>query len=117
MPTTSRACACWWRVTLASDHLSILEVGDGEQAWQLLKRHHPAVALLDVRMPGRTGLEPTRAIRADPDLAGSRVILLTSSAGTADMAAGLAAGADVYLSKPFPPLELLAVVARALGRA
>jgi len=70
--------------------------------------------LLDVQMPGKTGLDLTRAIRDDPDLKRTCVILLTSKAQQADIQAGMAAGADRYLTKPFSPLELLRVVEQAV---
>ena len=65
-------------------------------------------------MPGRTGLEILAAIRSDPSLSGTRVILLSAKALVADVQAGMAAGADFYLTKPFSPLELLNRVADAL---
>lgn len=100
--------------TLASDEYAMLEAADGDAAWQLLQQHRPEVAILDVQMPGRTGLELARAIKGDPALVNTKVILLTSRAQAADVAAGLAAGADLYLTKPFSPLELLTVVEKAL---
>ncbi len=100
--------------TIASDGYTIYEAADGEQAWQLIRQHRPAVALLDVQMPGRTGLELTRSVRESPELAGTQVVLLSSKAQQADIQAGLQAGADLYLTKPFSPLELLTVLERAL---
>ena len=102
---------------LRSDVYVVIEATDGDEAWELLRAHRPAVAVLDVMMPGRDGLELTRAIKADPDLAGTRVILLTARGLEADVQAGLAAGADRYLTKPFSPLELLEAVEAALGLA
>ena len=101
--------------TIASDEYDVVEAMDGDEAWSLIRRHRPNVALLDVQMPGRTGLDLTRAIRKDPELAAMRVILLTSKAQHADVEAGLEAGADRYLTKPFSPLELLRVVEQAVG--
>lgn len=101
--------------TLASDDYELVEATDGDEAWALLQQHRPEVALLDVQMPGRTGLELTRAIKADPALAHAYVILLTAQAQEADVAAGREAGADQYLTKPFSPLELLSVFERALS--
>jgi CheY-like chemotaxis protein len=100
--------------TIASDDYDVVEAMDGDEAWGLIRQHRPSVALLDVQMPGRTGLELTRAIRQDPDLAGMCVILLTSKAQQADVQEGLDAGADRYLTKPFSPLELLRVVEQAV---
>ena len=101
--------------TIESDQYSVLEAADGDEAWKLIQQHRPAVALLDVQMPGRTGLELARSIKSDPALADTRVIMLTSKAQESDIAAGLAAGADLYLTKPFSPLELLTGVEQALG--
>ncbi len=103
--------------SIASDAYRVVEAEDGDEAWRLLLEHRPAVALLDVQMPGRTGLELARAIKSEPELSSTRVILLTSKAQEADIQAGLAAGADRYLTKPFSPLELLTVVEDALGLA
>jgi len=101
--------------TIASDQYAVVEATDGDEAWQLLLEHQPEVALLDVQMPGRSGLEIVRAIRNQPQLSGTHVVLLTSKAHDEDIKAGLAAGADRYLTKPFSPLELLTVVEEALG--
>lgn len=101
--------------TIASDEYDVLEAMDGDEAWKLIRAHRPGVVLLDVQMPGRTGLELARAIREDPDLTKTCVILLTSKAQHADVQAGLDAGADRYLTKPFSPLELLRVVEQAVG--
>jgi len=101
--------------TISSDEYEVVEAMDGDEAWGLIRMHRPSVVLLDVQMPGRTGLELTRAIRDDPQLSGTCVILLTSKAQQADVQAGLDAGADRYLTKPFSPLELLRVVEQAVA--
>ena len=103
--------------TIASDEYEVVEAVDGDEAWKLIRRHRPSVVLLDVQMPGRTGLDLTRAIREDPELTRTCVVLLTSKAQQADVEAGLAAGADRYLTKPFSPLELLRVVEQAVAAA
>jgi CheY-like chemotaxis protein len=72
--------------------------------------------LLDVQMPGRTGLELARAIRLDPELRATKVVILSAKAQEADRLAGAEVGVDLYLTKPFSPLELLEVVERALGK-
>lgn len=101
--------------TIESELLTVLEAQDGDEAWALLQEQPPDLALLDVQMPGRTGLELARAIRAEPTLAHTKIIILTSKAQQADIAAGLAAGADLYLTKPFSPIELLTAVEQTLG--
>jgi CheY-like chemotaxis protein len=103
--------------TISSDEYDVVEAVDGDEAWGLIRQYRPSVVLLDVQMPGRTGLDLSRAIREDPELAKTCVILLTSKAQQADIQAGLAAGADRYLTKPFSPLELLRVVEQAVDAA
>lgn len=101
--------------TIASDQIVVLEAADGDEAWTLIEQHRPDLVLLDVQMPGQNGLELTRRIRSDPSLTNTRIVILTSRAQAADVAAGLAAGADLYLTKPFSPLSLLTYVEQTLG--
>jgi CheY-like chemotaxis protein len=100
--------------TIESDDYSVVEAADGAQAWALTQELKPALVLLDVQMPGQSGLEVLRSIKADPGLASTRVILLTSKAQERDIEIGLIAGADFYLTKPFSPLDLLTRVEEAL---
>lgn len=102
--------------TVESEAYKVIEASDGDEAWVLIKEHHPSLALLDVRMPGLNGLELARAIRADPELAAMHVILIAATAHEADRAAGLAAGADFYVTKPFSPAALLSLVEATLGK-
>ena len=101
------------RATLAGQPLTLLEAADGDEAWRLLEQHRPSIALLDVRMPRRSGLDLTRAVRRDVQLRGTRVILLSGDAAQSDVESGLSAGADLYLTKPFSPRALLDVVSQA----
>ena len=101
--------------TIGSDLYDVVEAADGDEAWAMLDQHRPELALLDVQMPGRTGLELARAIRGHPEMATMKIIMLTSKAQQADIEAGLAAGADLYLTKPFSPIELITAVEHALG--
>jgi CheY-like chemotaxis protein len=104
------------RATIESDQYQVLEASDGDEAWTMIQKHRPSVVLLDVQMPGRTGLEVLAMIRSDPTLAATRVIMLTAKALKADIQLGMTAGADLYLTKPFSPLDLLTRVDEALGR-
>ena len=100
--------------TIESDDYTVVEAADGAQAWALAQQLKPSLVLLDVQMPGQSGLEVLRSIKADPDLKETRVILLTSKAQERDIEVGLIAGADFYLTKPFSPLDLLTRVEEAL---
>jgi DNA-binding response OmpR family regulator len=100
--------------TIESDDYKVIEAGDGDQAWALIQQYKPSLVLLDVQMPGRSGLEILRLIRTHPELTGIRVILLTAIDREADIESGLMAGADFYLTKPFSPLDLITRVEEAL---
>ena len=100
--------------TIESDDFAVVEASNGAEAWALIQQHKPGLVLLDVQMPGRSGLEVLRLIKADPSLKATRVILLTSKAQETDVEVGLMAGADFYLTKPFSPLDLLTRVEEAL---
>lgn len=101
--------------TIASDQITVLEAADGDEAWTLIEQHRPELVLLDIQMPGQTGIELTRQIRGNPSLASTRIVVLTSKAQATDVTSGLAAGADLYLTKPFSPISLLAYLEQALG--
>jgi CheY-like chemotaxis protein len=100
--------------TIDSDDYTVVEAGDGTQAWAMIQQHKPSLVLLDVQMPGKSGLEVLQLVKADPSLAATKVILLTAKAQESDIEAGLIAGADFYLTKPFSPLDLLTRVEEAL---
>ena len=100
--------------TIESDDYTVVEAVDGTQAWAMIQEHKPSLVLLDVQMPGMSGLEVLQLIKGEPSLAVTRVILLTAKAQESDIEAGLIAGADFYLTKPFSPLDLLTRVEEAL---
>jgi DNA-binding response OmpR family regulator len=79
----------------------VTAVADGTAALAAARSQLPDLAVLDVSMPGATGLEICSALRADPATAGIRILLLSAGASLDDVARGLAAGADAYLAKPF----------------
>jgi two-component system phosphate regulon response regulator PhoB len=91
--------------TLRPEGFRLLSAYDGETALALARAERPGLILLDWMMPGRTGLEVCRALRAEADLQLRQmpVVLLTSRAEAEDIAAGFAAGATDYLTKPFKP--------------
>ncbi len=87
---------------------------DGNAALDAARTELPDLAVLDVSMPGRTGLEVCTALRSEPATTGVRVLLLSAGASPDDVARGLAAGADAYLPKPFSVADLVREV-RALA--
>jgi two-component system alkaline phosphatase synthesis response regulator PhoP len=102
---------------LVQDHFKVLEAEDGEQALKILKRDKPNLVILDLMLPGLSGLEVCRALREQPETARLPILILTAKAGEADKVIGLEMGADDYLAKPFSPREMLARVRALLRRA
>jgi DNA-binding response OmpR family regulator len=89
---------------------------DGEEALALLGRERPDLAILDIMMPGVDGLEVLRRIRDDPDLRALPVIMLTAKGQERDVLAGLGAGANDYVVKPFSLKELVARIDTVLRK-
>jgi DNA-binding NarL/FixJ family response regulator len=86
------------------------EAGDGAQAVALARQQHPDVVVMDVRMPGTDGLVATRRITADPDLAGVRVLVLTTFDVDEYVFEALRAGASGFVLKDIEPVELLSAI-------
>jgi DNA-binding response OmpR family regulator len=105
------------RMTLEFKGFLVLEAGNGETGIGVARAKKPDLILLDVMMPGMSGLEVGRALAADPVLNAIPVVMLSAKATADDRAAGLQAGVRAYLVKPFSPLELLALVERLTERA
>ena len=95
----------------------IIAVGDGAAAVEACRADKPDLAVLDVMMPGVSGLDAIREIRADAALADLPVILLTARAQESDVETGFDSGADDYITKPFSPRELASRVQALLSRS
>lgn len=100
---------------LESSGHQVVSVEDGTTAAENCRSMRPDLVILDLMMPGMSGLEVCRFIKSDPELGSTPVILLTARAQAADVEAGKAAGVDEYLTKPFSPRELAARVDLLLG--
>ena len=99
------------RMTLEMGNNEIHEAENGDSGWHMVKALRPDLVLLDVMMPGSLdGLQVCQKVKSDPALKQIPVILLTARGQQSDFAAGKAAGANAYLTKPFSPLELIDTV-------
>jgi DNA-binding response OmpR family regulator len=103
------------RMTLEFKGLRVVEAGDAAQGLATARRERPQLILLDVMMPGESGLSLSRTLAADPQLAGIPVVMLSALGQQQDVEAGLGAGARAYLVKPFDPWQLLELVDRLLA--
>ena len=101
---------------LVDEGYGVTGVGSGREALQHLQDHMlPSLILLDMMMPGRSGSDVLRELRADPATAATPVIMLTARAQASDREAMNLAGANHYLTKPFSPVGLAALVEDVLG--
>ena len=103
------------RASLDGNGYRLVEARDGDDSLEQARRLRPDLILLDMMMPGRSGLEVLDELRRDPDLRGIPVVMLTARAQATDREAAARAGADRFLAKPFSPLELARVVEELLG--
>ncbi len=94
---------------------AVLLARDGDEALALIRQQRPALVLLDVMMPRKSGIEVCQAVRADESLAGVKILMLTAKGRDTDVAQGLGVGADAYMTKPFSTKELAARVREMLA--
>jgi two-component system, OmpR family, alkaline phosphatase synthesis response regulator PhoP len=92
---------------LEDEGVELLTAGDGEAALDVVDNHRPRLVFLDVMMPKRNGFEVCRVIKHEMGLTDTYVVMLTAKGQAYDRQQGLEVGADVYLTKPFDPDELL----------
>ena len=108
------------RLTLEEDGYEVLDAGDGDRAWRLLLEARPFMAILDVTMPGRNGLELAQAITAEASLQHTKVVLLTGVSPIDLDGPGRRSPAepqpriDLYVMKPFTPRSLREALASEL---
>lgn len=103
-------------LTLRRDRYTVMSASSGIAALAALAETSPDLVLLDVMLESLNGFQICRAIRNHPQLATTPIIILSGREGEADREAGVAAGVNAYLTKPFKPAELLNAVAEHLPR-
>ncbi len=105
------------QIALANQHWRVVTAADGDEAIRRALAERPDVAVLDVRMPRKSGLEVCDYLRHDPEDPHVPIVLVSGTGDTDARIEGLMRGADDFLSKPFSPKELIARVQRLLARA
>jgi two-component system phosphate regulon response regulator PhoB len=96
--------------------LDVVAVEDGQAALEQARIRQPTLAVLDVSMPGLSGIDVCRMLRADPATAGMLIIMLTARVQEQDVEGWFSAGADDYVTKPFSPRELVSRIQALLSR-
>jgi DNA-binding response OmpR family regulator len=100
---------------LRREGFEVLVAVDGEEALAKARAERPDLVLLDVIMPKMNGFDVCQALRADPELASMRVLMLTAKGRETEVSKGLGLGADGYMTKPFSTKDLVAQVRLLLG--
>jgi two-component system sensor histidine kinase ChiS len=94
---------------------SVESAGSGMEALAAIDRRRPDVIILDIMMPGMTGMEVLDRVKASPRFASIPVIMLTAKEGDEDLLASYRSGADYYVTKPLVVEQLMNGLARVLG--
>jgi two-component system chemotaxis response regulator CheY len=94
----------------------IHEAANGIEALEVARRARPSLVFLDIEMPGIDGIDACRQLRADCATSATTIVMLTAADGDAIQREAASAGADLYLTKPFSPLDLLRLVDRVGGQ-
>jgi two-component system, cell cycle response regulator DivK len=103
------------RTILVGAGFSLLEATSAEDGLALARAHHPAVALMDIHLPGMDGMAALQILRTDEKTSDIKVLAITASAMRGDRERILSAGFDGYVSKPFGVQELLDAVRMMLS--
>jgi CheY-like chemotaxis protein len=98
------------RAALDGGAYEIADANDGDESLELARTLEPDLIVLDIMMPGRSGVEVLEELRRDARLCETPVVMLTARAQAADREAASRAGADYFLAKPFSPKELASMV-------
>lgn len=94
---------------LADQGVELHLASNGAEALEVIRRQRPRLVFLDVMMPILNGYDVCTQLRADPELRGMKIIMLTAKGQDLDRQRGLAVGADDYITKPFDPDAVLAL--------
>ncbi|MDX1934153.1 MAG: response regulator, partial [Capsulimonadales bacterium] len=103
------------QVNLERQGYQVETANNGRQALEKIRANRPDLLVSDVMMPEMDGFELLKNVRMDPSFADLPVIMLTAKAQDKDVMEGYTKGADMYLTKPFNPQELLGFVKRLLS--
>ena len=104
------------RFVLHQHHFEVHEAGDAKTARNVLAKTQPSVILMDWMLPGMSGIELTKILKADKVTQQIPIIVLTAKGEEADKVRGLNCGADDYVTKPFSPRELIARIRAVIRR-
>ncbi len=89
--------------------VELLTASDGEEGLELIRKERPNLVFLDIMMPKKNGYDVCRIVMADPEYSDVKIVLLTAKGQEVDRKQGLELGAQMYMTKPFDPDEIIKV--------
>ncbi|ESW59836.1 MAG: chemotaxis protein CheY [Rhodobacter sp. CACIA14H1] len=104
------------RFLLGREGLTVSSMSDGTGAAEAVRAQKPDLVILDLMLPGCSGLDVVEAIRANPETGGTPVLMLTAKGAGRDREAAERAGVDRFMTKPFSNADMLAQVRELVGR-
>jgi DNA-binding response OmpR family regulator len=106
-----------FQIVLQHEGYEVLLAGNGAEALLMAHKEQPDLIILDWMMPVMDGLSALQQLRKDETTAGIPIVMLTARQSDSDTSTALIGGADVYLTKPFEPQDVLSIIARLLASA
>ena len=100
---------------LEADGVELLTADNGETALEIIQAEKPEIVFLDVMMPKMSGFDVCNAVKNDPDLSDTYIVLLTAKGQEFDKQKGQDVGVDIYMTKPFNPDDVLNKAREVLG--
>jgi len=100
---------------LKTAEIDVVTVRESRRALECIRKERPDLIILDWMMPGLTGIDLCKLIKADPDLRGIPIFMLTAKGQDADEEQGMQCGVGRYITKPFSPKSLLEMVQETVG--
>ena len=100
---------------LTASGYEVIEAVDGVEAVALARSERPDLILMDIQLPTLDGYEATRLIKADPEIRPTQIVAISSFAMKGDEEKARASGCDAYVTKPYSPVKLLAMIRSILG--
>lgn len=102
--------------TIEDEDIEIITVSDGENAVSHIKKHKPQLAFIDVMMPVMDGYQVCSYVKSAPSVKATFIVLLTAKGQEIDRVRGKEAGADMYITKPFDPDEIIDITRKLIAK-
>ena len=104
------------RLRLEVNNYEVITAYDGDEGLEKARNEKPDLIILDIMLPKRDGYEVCETLKSDPKFKDIPIIIFSAKAQQDDVKAGVEKGADMYITKPFDPKDLLEAIAKLLSK-